>query len=213
MLRHFHKVERVSVSPGKEVKAGNAFVQIGLHELWAVGLSQSASSTCSDLSSSFGKSCFSDMPPSAEPKPCFHEPWLSQLFWCHDSWLLLSLWKDSVPEGLPGSFRPGVPKDPMWHSEPGGQAEYPDRLRSHRAAAAVEQRRDCELAPLSDRDTGLSRVPPPQSTTTTGVWKGLIWKMLQNSRSLLLASSKSLLPRCFPTMSPTLSHSYFKSFG
>lgn len=33
MLRHFHKVERVSVSPGKEVKAGNAFVQIGLHEL------------------------------------------------------------------------------------------------------------------------------------------------------------------------------------
>lgn len=96
-FRHFHKVEIVSVSPGKEAKAGNGSAQIELHELRAAGLSQSASSTCFDLSSSFGKSCFSDMPPSAEPKPCFHEPWLSQLFWCHDSWLLLSVWKGLCP--------------------------------------------------------------------------------------------------------------------
>lgn len=55
MFRHFHKVGIVSVSPGKEVKAGNGFAQIGLHELQAAGLSQSASSTCFDLSSSLGK--------------------------------------------------------------------------------------------------------------------------------------------------------------
>lgn len=38
--------------------------------------------------------------------------------------------KDSVPEGLPGSFRPGVPKDPVWHSEPDGISQQPAKPQS-----------------------------------------------------------------------------------
>lgn len=72
MSRYFLQVETFSLSPGKELKAGNGFIWIELHESRAAGLSQNASSTHFDLFSSLGKSCFLHVPPSAEPKPCYH---------------------------------------------------------------------------------------------------------------------------------------------
>lgn len=38
--------------------------------------------------------------------------------------------KDSVPEELPCSFRPEVPKESMWHSESDSKAEYPDSIQA-----------------------------------------------------------------------------------
>lgn len=72
MSRYFPKVETISLSPWKELKAGNGFLRIELPELQAVGLSQSASSTRFDLFSSLGKSCFLHVPASAEPNPGYH---------------------------------------------------------------------------------------------------------------------------------------------
>lgn len=201
-------VETVSLSPGKELKAGNGFTWIELHELRAVGLSRNASSTLT-FSRVLGKAAF---------YTCLLQLNLTLVPISHGSSSLLgattaeSCWvygKDPVPEALPCWFWPEMPKESMWHSASDSKAEYPDSIQATLQLLQVSNAQTPTWhlpCPRRPGAFGPSWVPAKQPTTSTqsttasGLWKGRVWNTFQNHRSLPFASSKSLLPRCFPTM-------------